>query len=445
MPPLRLAPPTSSHPRPTPRRWSRLPNALALAALALASCERTTSASTPPSATADAPAALKPLPLAQAAPSATATAAAARLAPSIRDLAVDLHRQLATGDGNTLVSPTSVAIALGLVQLGGRGDTAAELARALHLPAASADGAALAGLSAVLQGKGARWELASANRLWAAERFTLEPAYLASTGVGLERLDFSKPDAAARAINGWIAAQTRNRITDLVPASQLKPSTRLVLTNALYLKAAWSTPFEPALTTDGRFTLLDGTAAATRLMHQTDHFRLAAIGGAHAVELPYDGGALSFVAILPDDPAAFRSYERDLDGPRLQALLDGLTSQQVAVTLPRSQIRERVSLREALEALGVRAAFGNTADFSGISGDRSLLIDAVLHESFMRLDEQGTEAAAATAVLMNDAAAMAGSEPYAFVADRPFLYLIRHNPTGAILFMGRMATPAPIP
>ncbi len=380
-------------------------------------------------------------PMPQELPTPAATDDAARLAPSIRALALDLHHQVAVGDDNTVISPASVAIALGMAQLGARGTTADELAHALHLPAATAEGAALAGLVAVLQGKSADWELASANRLWAGENLTLRPDYVERTGASLARVDYADPAAAARLINTWIAAQTRDRITDLISPAALPASTRLVITNALYLKAAWESPFPAGATVGAPFAALDGTRVPTRLMRRQDELRLAAHGGAHAVALPYAGGALSFIAILPDDPSNFRRYEQELDGARLGALLDHLAPAQVSVALPRFEMRASIPLRDALEALGVKAAFSDHADFSGIAAE-PLTIDAVIHEGYIRVDESGTEAAAATAAVIKARAVPPPS--YSFRADRPFLYVIRHNVTGAILFLGRVVKPAPI-
>ncbi|MCE9572366.1 MAG: serpin family protein [Deltaproteobacteria bacterium] len=382
-----------------------------------------------------------PAPLPQALPTQAAVDDAARLAPSLRALALDLHHRVAVGDDNTVVSPASVAIALGMAQLGARGTTADELAHALHLSTATGDGAALAGLAAVLQGKAASWELASANRLWAAESLTLRPDYVERTGASLARTDFAEPAAAARIINAWIAAQTRDRITDLISPAALSASTRLVITNALYLKAAWRSRFSAGATEGAPFTALDGSRVATLLMHQRGEFALAAHGGAHAVALPYAGGALSFIAILPDAPADFRRYEQELDGARLGDLLDHLAPAQVSVSLPRFEVRASTPLRDALEALGVKAAFSDHADFSAIAAE-PLRIDAVIHQGYVRVDESGTEAAAATAAVL-----VVRSIPppsYDFRADRPFLYVILHNTTGAILFIGRMVKPAPI-
>jgi len=217
-------------------------------------------------------------------------------------------------------------------------------------------------------------------------------------------------------------------------------TTTLPLNDALPI--SWQSPFEAGATIDAPFTALDGSSTPTQLMQTNETFRLAARDGAHAVELPYAGGALSFVAILPDDAKAFRAYEQALDAKRLEALLDALAPQPVNVALPRFELRAKTPLRGTLEALGVKAAFTDQADFAGIATE-ALKIDAVIHEGYIRLDEKGTEAAAATAVIMRPTSMPVG-EPYTFRADRPFLYLIRHTATGAILFMGRLAAPAPI-
>jgi serpin B len=334
-----------------------------------------------------------------------------------------------------------------MVLAGAKGVTAEELAAVMHVPGVSSSTlhAAFGALDRVLNGKGDGWELAAANRLWIAPSFPLRADYLSLTGehyvAAVEAVDFARPARAAAAIDAWVRRITRDRIRDLVPAEAIARDTRLILTNALYLDATWSSPFEKQATTDGTFRTLAGKPAEARFMHQAGSFGLAAAHGVHALELPYRGDELSMVLVLPDDAAKFRELEATIDGGKLGEILDALAPAPVEVTMPVWTSDSSMKLGDALQALGAKTAFGGGADFSGITDAKEpLVIDEVLHKTHVRVDEAGTEAAAATAVLMKRGA-MPPQDGYAFTADRPFLYLIRHRPTGAVLFFGRLADP----
>lgn len=372
---------------------------------------------------------------------------AAALAAPLTALAVDLYQQRAAEPGNVALSSASVGFALGMAMAGARGETQAELARVLHVDGLDDPHAGLAGLGLVLSGEGDGWQLAAANRLWPAQRFALRPDFVALATdryrAGVEALDFARSGAAAARINGWVGEHTAGKIRDLVSPDALDGRTRLVLTNALYLRASWQSPFDRRATRDGDFHPLSGGPIQARLMKQVGSFGLAAAAGAHAVELDYKGGELSYVAILPDDPAGFARFERSLDATLVTELLGKLERKRVALTLPVYQTTARLDLGRALVDLGARLAFSEGADFSGITAEvPGVFISRALHQTFVRVDEAGTEAAAATAVVMAvKAAVMPTAPPYAFTADRPFLYLIRHKPSGAILFLGRVVDP----
>jgi serpin B len=253
-------------------------------------------------------------------------------------------------------------------------------------------------------------------------------------------LDFSSaPEESRVTINDWVADQTEGRIEDLIPAGGIDAMTRLVLTNAIYFNAAWGQPFEPDLTADGPFHLLGGGEVDVPMMRQTESFGYAEGEGYRAVELPYDGHELSMVVLLPD-AGEFEGFEDTLDAGRVDAIVGDLSYRQVALALPKFEVESGFSLADALAALGMPDAFTSRADFSGMTDDRDLFISEVIHKAFVSVDEAGTEAAAATAVMMAKMALQ--DEPVEVTVDRPFIFLIRDIQTGAILFVGRIVDPS---
>jgi serpin B len=284
------------------------------------------------------------------------------------------------------------------------------------------------------------------NAAWGERTYAFESSYLdtlaANYGTGLNLLDFINNYSSARVtINDWVAGQTENRIKDLLPEDAVDSATRLVLTNAVYFNAAWLQPFDPTITHDGTFKLLDGTAVTTAFMGSTLANVPAMQGdGFAAVSLPYQDDRLSLLVVVPDS-GTLATFEASLDATKLNAILAGLTNQQVLLGLPRFRTETSQSLEDLLKALGMTSAFVfGQADFSGMDGSRNLYISKVIHRAFIDVAEKGTEAAAATAVVMNPgAAAPTGLDIY---ADRPFLYLLRDQPTGAVIFMGRVLDPS---
>ena len=242
-------------------------------------------------------------------------------------------------------------------------------------------------------------------------------------------------EAARRTINDWVAARTKDRIKDLIPQGVLDGLTRLVLTNAIYLKAAWLHPFDDAV--PGTFHRADGSGVQAQLMSQREDLAYGAGDGYQAVRLPYVGG-LSMVVIVPD-AGKLDSFERGLDGASLRRIANGLSSVQVTLSMPKFSFRSKAMLKDALSELGMPIAFTGDADFSGMTKQEPLEIAEVIHQAFIAVDEKGTEAAAATAVVMRGTAAPL--RQVELKIDRPFLFLIQDDETGAILFMGRLADP----
>jgi serpin B len=275
---------------------------------------------------------------------------------------------------------------------------------------------------------------------------TFEPAFLdllgRDYGAGMRLVDFIDPVAreeARLAINDWVAGETNDRIEELVGEGVLDAMVRLVLVNAVYLNAAWMTPFEEEATSEGDFHLLDGSVTQTHLMNMSTMLRFAEGTAWRAVELPYAGNELAMLVIVPDE-GSFADVETALEAELLDAVTAGFEYQQVVISLPKFDIRLQVGLIPALRAMGLTEATGSSADFSRMTGGKDLFISDVVHEAWISADEAGTEAAAATAVMMSLTAAPA--EPIEFVVDRPFLFVLHDTETGSILFMGRVVNPS---
>ena len=373
--------------------------------------------------------------------------------------ALALYGGLCGKKGNLFVSPYSISAALAMTRQGARGETARQMDEVLHFPADCA--AAFGKLDAALEapevsvyrdGKSVRepaYAFSVANALWMQQGYPLLPAFLDSMkdafGAGLERTDFGQTEAARSQINEWVEKETRERIRDLVPEGAITPLTRLVLANAIYLKAGWADPFKKAATKDEPFRLAAGGGTVdVPLMRRTGRYRYAEADGLQVLELPYRGNALSMVVLLPAKVDGLPAVEDALDAEHLAAWLGALASTQVEVHLPRFEVTQGLNLNEVLAGLGMKDAFSaQDADFSGMTEAERLSIGAVIHKAFVAVDEVGTEAAAATAVAMlGMGAPVRQPDPVVFRADRPFLFLIRHAATGTVLFLGRLVDPS---
>jgi serpin B len=282
------------------------------------------------------------------------------------------------------------------------------------------------------------------NAIWGQKGYHFLPTFLdvlaENYGAGLRTLDFaSAPEESRLIINNWVSDQTEGRIEDLIPQGMIDILTRLVLTNAIYFNAAWQYPFNEAVTSDSQFYRLDGGEVAVPMMRLTESFGYTEDDNYQAVELPYDGGELSMVILLPR-AGQFEAFEESLNAEQVNAIVSALDQRQVALAIPKFEFDSAFKLKEALMAMGMPIAFTEGADFSGMTGGRDLFISAVVHKAFVSVDEAGTEAAAATAVIMK-VTALPGT-PVEFTANRPFIFLIRDIETGSILFIGRVLNPA---
>ena len=366
----------------------------------------------------------------------------------------DLYQKLAQQEGNLFYSPYSISLALAMTYAGARDATEEQMARTMHYtlpqdrlhPAFNNLDLTLAQRGQGAKGKdGQGFRLNIANALWGQQGYQFLPGFLdllaQNYGAGLRLLDFARaPEDSRVTINKWVSDQTENKIKDLIAPGAIVPATRLVLTNAIYFNAAWADQFKPEETQDGPFNLLDGSKVTVPMMHQTASFGYAEGDGYQAVELPYDKNELSMVILLPQ-AGKFQTFESTLDASHAATLVQNLKYKRVALTMPKFKFDSSFTLADALQALGMRDAFTyGPANFSGMDGTRDLFIGQVVHKAFVAVDEQGTEAAAATAVIMTAGAAMP-EQPVAVTIDRPFVFLIRDIQTGAILFVGRVVNP----
>ncbi len=367
--------------------------------------------------------------------------------------AADLYQVLradpAWQDQNVFFSPYSISLALAMTYAGAQGDTETQMASAMHFtlpqgrlhPAFDALDLALSSRGqGALGDDGKAFRLRVTNSIWGAPQTSFASPYLDTIaqnyGAGIRLTDFAaNPEAARGAINTWVDKQTEDRIKELLPSGSIDDATRLVLVNAIYFNAAWQTPFEKALTRAGTFHGLTGDSPA-QLMAQGGELAYGKGDGWQAVSLPYDGNELSFVAVLPDQFAAFESA---FSAAQANAIASSLTTTHVALQLPRFKIEgASFSLKKALAARGMTDAFdAKKADLLGMTTGERLHISDVIHQAFVSVDESGTEAAAATAVIAVGGTAVE-PDPIQLTMDRPFLFFVRDNATGAILFLGRV-------
>lgn len=387
-------------------------------------------------------------------------AEAREMADSVNAFAVDLYRALPEQKRNRFFSPYSISVALGMTRAGAGGRTAAELDQVLHFPRGLAQ--RQAALVARLKPKQLReveytregrqerqvlaYQLEVANRLWgqqgtsfAADFLTLlEERYRAP----LERVDFRQSAAARARINDWVAEQTHQRIKDIVQPPLPTADTRLALANAIYFKASWLEPFQERATQKGPFFQLDGGQREVELMRRTARFGYAEDEAVQVVELPYRGEETSMVLIVPKRRDGLPLVEKALTHAQLERWTGRLAHPKVDLRLPKFRFTQPLDLSAILQRMGMPSAFSpKEADFSGMCREERLFVGAVLHKAFVAVDEKGTEAAAATVVMMAAGAAPRPETPKQVRADRPFLFLIRHRQSGCVLFMGRVLAP----
>jgi serpin B len=359
----------------------------------------------------------------------------------------------AAANHNLAMSPASMSIALAMTYGGAKAETAAQLARVLHF--ASEPGAVMTawgGLARALTAPERPILLRIANRLFGDDAYTFEQPYLDQTraafGAPLEPIAFrSAPEPARARINRWVEDQTERRIEGLLPAGSINATTRLVLVNAIYFLGLWEQPFQPRRTRDAPFHTAASRVKQVPTMTQVGTFRYARLGGVTLVELPYKRGSASLLVALPDKRDGLAETERSLSNATFTSWRRALAAEEVSISLPRFEVAPGapLALAKDLAALGMPVAFDRErADFTGIADPRDpaerLCISEVIHKAFVKVDEQGTEAAAATAVVMVGRAAPR-RELIMLEVDHPFLWFIVDHDSGLVLFMGRVTEP----
>jgi serpin B len=377
--------------------------------------------------------------------------------------ALQLYQRLHDDKSNLFFSPYSISAALAMTCAGARGGTQEQMTRVLHFPVskevlekliadqtpmtqeqlAQVFGKTIKDLNA--RGGGDKYELRVANALWGQKDYKFLPTFVGLVekqyGGALRNVDFvAAAEQARQTINAWVAKQTNDKIKDLIGPGALDAMTRLVLTNAIYFKGNWASQFKKDQTQDQPFTLLDGTNVQVPMMNQQTRFGYGETDALQVLEMPYKGDELSMVILLPKKTDAIRELEQGLTGESFSKWLGAIRTRQVIVSVPKFKMTSRFSLAQVLQSMGMTDAFSDKADFSGMTGSRDLFISAVVHQAYVDVNEEGTEAAAATGVTMRLTSVGPDTTPV-FRADHPFLFLIRDKTTGSILFLGRVMNP----
>ncbi len=385
----------------------------------------------------------------------------AHLVTDNNTFAFELYHAVKEGVENMMYSPYSISIALAMTYAGARNNTETQIAEILYfkLPKERFHSTFNA-LDLLLNsrsegntgGEGQHFILKGANSVWGQEGYPFLSEYLDVLAInydaGMRIVDFqADPEAARQVINDWVLEQTENKIEDLLPEGSIDVLTRLVLVNAIYFNASWAKPFDEANTQNGEFFLTDGTTVTVPMMWMNERegengepFKAADGQGYQAIELPYYGGALSMLIVVPDE-GQFQAFEQTLDYSLIEEIVNNLIHVNLILTMPKFEYQSEFSLIEGLSQMGMSDAFDSgRADFSGIDGGYGgLFITDIRHKTFISVDEEGTEAAAATGVVFGTVSAFPTKE---IVINRPFIYLIRDVETGAILFIGRVLNPA---
>lgn len=377
--------------------------------------------------------------------------------------ALQLYQKLQSEQGNLFFSPYSISTALAMTYAGAKGRTQEQMAQVLCFPTskdvvqklaesqepmspegfAQAFGEIVKDLNA--RGGQGKYELRVANALWGQQDYEFLPSFAKLVedqyGGHLERVNFVQAAEKARqTINSWVQKQTNGKIKDLISQGMLDSMTRLVLTNAVYFKGNWATQFKKDRTADEPFTLLDGGKVQVPMMNQKATFGYTETDTLQVLEMPYVGQELSMVVLLPKEVAGVGELEKALTAQNVSKWLSEVHRQEVIAAIPKFKMTQKLDMGAVLKSMGMTDAFSSAADFSGMTGRRDLFISAVIHQAYVDVNEEGTEAAAATGVTMKLTSMAPGKVPV-FRADHPFLFLIRDTHSGSILFLGRTMNP----
>lgn len=367
--------------------------------------------------------------------------------------AFDLYQQLRSQDGNMIYSPFSISLAMAMVYGGARGGTAEQMASTLHFP--FTDQKLHSGYNwldlelekRALGSEGKKnsgFELSIANSIWGQQGYDFQQTFLdllaENYGAGLRSTDFvNESEASRKAINEWVSDETKDKIQDLLPEGSVNPNTRLVLANAIYFFAPWLDEFDKNNTSAREFTLIDGNKVNVDMMYAKHRYGYLFGPGYQAVEIPYRGDQVAFLAIMPDE-GNFANFEEDLSADKMKEIRAQIQYGDVKLTMPKFKFESKFGLNDTLRALGISDAFDDgAADFSGIDGRKDLVITDVVHKAYIDVNEKGTEAAAATGIVVG---VTSMREENVITLDHPFIFAIFDKVTGSILFLGRVTNPA---
>ncbi|HUU18310.1 MAG TPA: serpin family protein [Sedimentisphaerales bacterium] len=376
--------------------------------------------------------------------------------------ALELYAKLCSKEGNLFFSPYSISTALAMAHAGARGVTESQMAGVLHFPVITKPDTELssklipdrhqfASVFAEIikdlnnKGKKGGYELRVANALWGQEGYEFLEEFLEliknNYDGRLNEVDFVRAaETARKTINTWVEKETNNKIKNLIQKGMLDSMTRLVLTNAIYFKGNWARQFKEDRTKEAPFTLANGRKVDVAMMNQTAEFNYMETEDFQGLELPYVNDELSMIILLPKEFDGLDEFEKRLTAENLSKWMDELHNREVSVSVPKFKMTSQFGLASVLKSMGMTDAFSPNADFSGMNGKRDLFISAVIHKAYVDVNEEGTEAAAATAVTMKLTSVGPTRIPV-FRADHPFLFIIRDNHSGSILFIGRVMNP----
>ena len=364
---------------------------------------------------------------------------------------LDLYQSLRDRDENLILSPFSISLALAMTYSGAKGETEAQMADVLNFPSQQETHPAFNALDLALEDTGIvldkdqePMQLDIANAVFAEQTFTFLPDFLdtlsVNYGARIRLMDFvNNPNPSRKEINQWVSDETKDKINDLLPEDSITTDTKMVLVNAIYFKADWLSPFDANDTYDGTFKLLDGSEVTVPMMGQRMSIPYFVGDGYAAAEIPYAGESAAMTLLVPDE-GRFEEIESQLDGAMFNEMISNLTQTDVTLRMPKFEYDSSFMLSDTLALMGMPLAFDpDSADFSGMTDQQALYIGNVIHKAFVAVDEEGTEAAAATAVIMEGATAMMPDNM--LVIDRPFIYFIRDVESGQVLFIGRVLNP----
>ncbi|MFP4556730.1 MAG: serpin family protein [Bacteroidales bacterium] len=360
--------------------------------------------------------------------------------------ALDIYKQFAAQDNqNIFFSPYSLSTAMGMTYAGAKGETKEQIAQAFHFPIDDSDlHEKLGSMKSQLERLSSEGvEVSIANQLWADEEYRFKWLYLwkvkRAYSAPIERMAFrSKPNDSRLEINSWVEEKTNNRIVDLLPKGSISDMTAMVLTNAIFFKGQWEEKFDEKKTAQAEFKAIKGSAVECKMMKRKGKYNLYKGNDIKLLELPYDGKDFSMLVLLPNEGTPLSKIEKGMKLEDLNHYISLMKQTEVQVSLPKFKFDAEYQMKPILAEMGMTNPFSNYADFTRMSGKSDLKIDEIYHKAFVEVSEEGTEAAAATAVVIVRKSA---TVPEEFVANRPFMFIIRDNNSGNMLFVGRVTNP----